>query len=252
MLSSVHRALQVLEVVAEVGDGVTAKAVARRLGFKLSTTYNLLGTLVTEGYLVHLDGRHGYGLGYKVAELHDRLRTQLAVSGRIAAIVQEVHEGSEAAAYYTVFRDAAVVVAHVDDCPAHPRARPLEVGHDAAHATAYGKVMLASLPDGAVHGPVGAGRLHRFTERTVATGADLARELGQVRADGIGVEVEEFRPGLACLAAPVHDAGGAVTGAVAVSLAPEEFHRRRRGLERWVRTGAERVSAARRDRLGVR
>jgi len=30
-LGSVHRALQVLEVVAEAGDGITAKAVARRL-----------------------------------------------------------------------------------------------------------------------------------------------------------------------------------------------------------------------------
>lgn len=244
-LSSVHRALQVLDVVAEVGDGVTAKAVARRLGFKLPTTYHLLNSLVTEGYLVHLDGARGFGLGYKVAQLHDRLRRQLQVSGQIAAIVRDVHEGAEAAAYYTVFREADVVVAHVDDCPAHPRARPLAVGfHEASHATAYGKVMLAELPPAALAARAAADGLPRLTGRTLGTLADLARELIGVRSTGIGVEIEEFQPGLACIAAPVRDATGAVQASVAVSVTPEDFAARRDKLDWWVREGADRATQA--------
>lgn len=85
-----------------------------------------------------------------MAELHDRLRRQLQISGRIPAIVRDVHEGAEAAAYYTVFREDDVVVAHVDDC-ATPRARSVTVGfHEACHATAYRKVMLAELPPAAL------------------------------------------------------------------------------------------------------
>lgn len=245
VLSSVHRALRVLEVVAEVGDGVTAKAVARRLGYKLPTTYNLLNSLVTEDYLVHLDGARGYGLGYKIAELHDSLRRQLHVSGQIAAVVRDMHEGAEAAAYYTVFREADVVVAHIDDCSAHPRARPLSVGfHEACHATAYGKVMLAELPPAALAARASADGLPRLTDRTLGTLADLARELIKVRHDGIGVEIEEFLPGLACLAAPVRDITGAVQAAVAVSVTPEDFAERREWLEKWVRTGADRASQA--------
>ncbi|MQA16140.1 MAG: helix-turn-helix domain-containing protein [Pseudonocardiaceae bacterium] len=243
VLSSVHRALQVLEVVAEVGDGVTAKAVARRLDFKLPTTYHLLNSLVAEGYLVHLDDARGYGLGYKVAELNDRLRSQLRVSGQIAAILHEVHEGSQAAAYYTVFRDADVVVAHVDDCEEHPRVRPLDVGFDrAVHALAYGKVMLAELAPNLLSARVGAGELPQHTPRTLASLPELTRELAHVRAAGIGIEIEEFQKGLACVAAPVRDASGTVTGAVAVSVTPEDFAQRRWRLERWVRTGASRAA----------
>ncbi|HEY2192547.1 MAG TPA: helix-turn-helix domain-containing protein [Actinomycetospora sp.] len=62
-LGSVHRALRVLEVVADAGDGITAKAVARRLDYNLSTTYHLLSSLVEDGYLVRLEPARGFGLG---------------------------------------------------------------------------------------------------------------------------------------------------------------------------------------------
>ncbi|MPZ67479.1 MAG: helix-turn-helix domain-containing protein [Pseudonocardiaceae bacterium] len=244
-LSSVHRALQVLEVVAEVGDGVTAKAVARRLDFKLPTTYHLLNSLVAEGYLVHLDDARGYGLGYKVAELNERLRSQLQVSAQIAAILHDVHEGSQAAAYYTVFRDADVVVAHIDDCDKHPRVRPLDVGfHEAAHALAYGKVMLAELAPNVLTARIGNGELPRHTKRTITSASELTRELEHVRAAGVGIEIEEFQQDLACVAAPVRDASDTVTGAVAVSVTPTDFSHRRWRLERWVRLGAGRAARA--------
>lgn len=60
-----------------------------------------------------------------------------------------------------------------------------------------------------------------------------------MRATGIGVEIEEFQAGLACVAAPVRDTTGAVQAAVSVSVTPDDFARRRGGLEGWVRTGAE-------------
>jgi DNA-binding IclR family transcriptional regulator len=63
LVGSVQRALRVLEIVASRPDGLTAKAVARRLGVALSTTYNLLNTLAAEGYVARLEGGRGYVLG---------------------------------------------------------------------------------------------------------------------------------------------------------------------------------------------
>lgn len=77
---SVRRALRVLEAVAAGGDGITAKAVARRAGLTLLTTYRLLHTLVHEGCLVRLHQSRGYGLGYKLTGLHRRLCRQLEVT----------------------------------------------------------------------------------------------------------------------------------------------------------------------------
>ena len=68
LIGSAQRALRVLDIVGSAGDGITAKAVARRAGYNLSTTYHLLNTLVHEGYLIRLGHGRGFGLGYKVGQ----------------------------------------------------------------------------------------------------------------------------------------------------------------------------------------
>ncbi|GAA1873130.1 hypothetical protein GCM10009836_62600 [Pseudonocardia ailaonensis] len=237
---SLARALRVLEAVSVLGDGVTAKAIARRLGCPLPTVYRALATLVEEGYLVRLNAVRGYGLGYKVAELHRGLTTQVRPPAPVRGLLHEVHDGIGAAAYLAVLRDTDVVVAHVDRCADHPGALGLVAGEPApAHATALGKVLLAGLGPAEL-GEVLEGRAFTaFTPRTVADRRGLDRELRRVRAAGAAVEVEEFHRGVAGIA--VRAGSGAAVG-VAVSRA--EFAARRWELEHAVRETAERVGRA--------
>ncbi|MER5620261.1 MULTISPECIES: IclR family transcriptional regulator [unclassified Streptosporangium] len=228
LLSSVQRALHVLEVVASAGDGVTAKAVARRCGFKLSTTYHLLNTLIHEGYLVRLPNSRGYGLGYKLTSLNQRLRDQLGSTPLVSEALQHAHRISGTAVYYSVLRDAHLVVAEVVDSPETPRVQPLDVGfHEAAHATAFGKVLLAHLPARRTY--LAEFGLRRLTDSTITRLEDFEEELDRVRATGVAQEVEEFRPDLACVAVPVLDASASVVGAVAAS-APLDYFRAHRDL----------------------
>jgi DNA-binding IclR family transcriptional regulator len=69
LIGSAARALRVLEVVAAAGDPITAKAVARRTGYKLSTTYHLLNTLAHEGYLIRVGHGRGFRIGSKIGNL---------------------------------------------------------------------------------------------------------------------------------------------------------------------------------------
>jgi DNA-binding IclR family transcriptional regulator len=145
LIGSAQRALRVLEMVAAEGDGITAKAIARRADYRLSTTYHLLNTLVHEGYLIRLGHGRGFGLGYKVGGLYQRLCEELDVDEALRDELRLLHQRGQAAAYYTVFRDTQVVVAAVADSVEFPRAKPVDFGfHEAAHATAFGKVMLAN------------------------------------------------------------------------------------------------------------
>jgi hypothetical protein len=89
-LASVRRALRVLEVVADAGDGITAKSVARRLDDNLSTTYHLLTSLVDDGDLVRLEPARGFGLGPKLPALNDRLRAQLPIPPGLGATLRRV------------------------------------------------------------------------------------------------------------------------------------------------------------------
>ncbi len=242
--SSITRALRVVEAVAAAGDGVTAKAIARRLGCPLPTVYRALGTLVAEGYLVRLHDVRGYGLGYRVADLHRSLADQVRPPPAVRAVLSEVHTALGAAAYLAVFRDVDVVVAHVDDCASHPRPDVMRVGEPTApHATAAGKVMLAQLRPARLTAMLARDGLPQLAPRTVADRRELDRELMRVRSDGAAVEVEEYRSGIAGVAAPVLGEDGTVIAALGVSVSRSEFTARRWELERVVRQAAGRAAA---------
>ncbi len=241
--SSIVRALRVVEAVAAAGDGVTAKAIARRLGCPLPTVYRALGILVAEGYLVRLHDVRGYGLGYRVAELQRGLVEQTRPAAAVRAVLYEVHTAALAAAYLVVPRDVDIAVAHVDDCVAHPRPEAMRVGEPtAAHAIAAGKVMLAALRPGRLAELLTRSGLTRLAPRTVADRRALDRELMRVRSDGAAVEVEEYQAGVAGVAAPVPGPDGEPVGAIGVSVALSEFTVRRWELERLVRGAATRVA----------
>lgn len=242
LIGSAQRALRVLEVVAAAGDGITAKAVARRAGFKLSTTYHLLNTLVHEGYLIRLRHERGFGLGYKLAGLYQKLCAELDVDQKLRDELNVLHMRAGAAAYYTVLRDTDFVVAAVADSSRFPRAEPLDFGfHEAAHATAFGKVLLAALPAKQRREYLAAAGMPRLTERTQVRRQDLDRELEQVRQAGMALDIGEFQPGLACVSAPVVTGDG-VVGAIAFSVPAAEFPQRRWELERTARAGAARFA----------
>jgi IclR family transcriptional regulator, acetate operon repressor len=80
------------------------------------------------------------------------------------------------------------------------------------HCTAVGKVFVAfgaaELPDG---------ELARVAPGTITDRRRLATELGTVQRRGLATAVDELEPGLAAMAAPVRDAGGAVVAALSIT-----------------------------------
>jgi DNA-binding IclR family transcriptional regulator len=248
-LQSVTRALRLLELVAGTRDGVTAKEAAAELGVALPTAYHLLTTLTEAGYLVHLAADHRFGLGYQVRVLEQGLCRQLEVPPSVAAAIGRLHADADAAAYYAVYRDADVVVAHVVDSPRRPRVQVLDIGfHEATHATAFGKVLLAAMDPAARRLHLAKLGLRACTRRTIVDEPALEAHLAHVRESGVALEIGEFQDGLSCLASPVRTPDGAVAGSVAISLPSAEFATRRWQLERAVRHGATAVTRALRAR----
>ncbi|WP_020109568.1 IclR family transcriptional regulator C-terminal domain-containing protein [Nocardia sp. 348MFTsu5.1] len=98
-----------------------------------------------------------------------------------------------------------------------------------AYATSMGRVLLAWASPTAVQSLIEQTDFgHRLTESTVASGADLERELETVRTRGYALTEQELEVGLISLAAPVRDAAGTVVGALACSTSsarstPESF-----------------------------
>ncbi|SIO06780.1 IclR family transcriptional regulator [Agromyces cerinus] len=243
-IQSAERVLRILELVGAAPTGLTAAEIAQRLGLGQSTTYRLLATLHRQDYLARQSGEHRYILGRTVDQLGRALQYQLVATDPVRQVLRAMHDAVGAPAYLTVFRGDDIAVAHIEDSAAHPRIGQLHVGFsEASHTTAFGKLMLASRDDAGVarflerHSPA------RLTASSITDAATLHDQLDEIRAQQVAVEIEEYLPKLACIAAPVRSAAGRTVGAVSVSVQAKDFAARSAHLERAVRRGAWQVSA---------
>lgn len=71
------------------------------------------------------------------------------------------------------------------------------------HCTGVGKAMLAYLPESEVEKRLGPGPFKRYTPVTVTDPKVLRNRLCEVRTMGYAIDIEEYLPGVLCIAAPI-------------------------------------------------
>ncbi|TCP57339.1 IclR family transcriptional regulator [Tamaricihabitans halophyticus] len=224
LISSVRRALRLLETVGAQERPVSAKQLARQTGLRLPTTYHLLRTLVHEGYLRKLDD--GYVLGDSVDLLGHPPRNQLLLN-RIRPILTALRDELGAAAYVSIFDDGEIRILDIVDSASAPRV-DLWVGcTEAGHATALGKCVLRELPDHQLRDYLARHPLVDLTPRTATKPQELRRRLA---AGPIMLDREEYSLGTACAAVPIYD--GARPGSLSVSVPVGKLDRLERGGQR--------------------
>ena len=209
-IGAVERALAVLDALGEAQGEIGTNELARRTGINPSSVSRLLATLVDAGYAEPTpSGR--YRLGVRLLQLGSRALDglDLRALARPALEALAAQTGETATLSVSGGRDAVTL-----DFARSPQAvqSVAQLGRPSiAHATATGKVLLAF---GDVQLP--AGRLTRYTARTITDLRTLEREIGDVRAAGWAAAVGEREPDLAAVAAPVRDARGDLAAIVGV------------------------------------
>jgi DNA-binding IclR family transcriptional regulator len=234
-----RQALLVLQALARAPGPVPAAALARDLALPRSTVYALLAELCTAGFVVHLPEERRYGLGVSAFEIGSAYMRQEPLARLARPVLARLVEVVGHSAHLAVLHGREVLYVVEERAPGRPRL-VTDVGvRLPAQLTASGRAVLAGLsaaqlralfPDEAA-----------FVERHGAgprSPAELRRLLAQVRAVGYAGEDGEVTPGLASVAAAVHDhTGRPVAGAAVTFPAAEVDESARRQL-------ARRVSAA--------
>jgi IclR family transcriptional regulator, acetate operon repressor len=239
LITSVQRALHLLRAAARTPGGAPAKQLAQTVGLPIGTTYHLLRTLAVEGYLQRLPNGC-YVVGDEVASLLDQSRLQTLLQ-RCRPALTALREVTGAPAYLAFHENREIVVKDIQDSPAAPRIDIWVGFREAAHATAFGRCVLAFLDPEERHDYLARHPLHALTARTITNRQALLESLERVRTAGLSIEDEEYLPGIGCIAAPILVNG--LTGSVAVSvprrrladleeLVPPLMHTAER-IERW-------------------
>ena len=207
---SIDRAAQVLVHVLETADPPTVGALSTRLGLPKSTASRLVGALERQG-LIQRDGGAGQLVPGSVLQRYARRETGDAELVDVASdALDRLAQASGETINIGVPSLGAVELLDQRDSR-HFLGSTNWVGRRVpAHGSALGKVFYAF---GAL--PVPSGPLEPLAPRTSAAAAGLG--LDEVAATGYATAVEELEPGLWAVAAPVHDASGAVVAALSIS-----------------------------------
>jgi IclR family transcriptional regulator, acetate operon repressor len=237
VLSSVSKALAILEVIARAGgDAVGVSEVAGDVGMPKSTTHRLLRTLEDRGFV----GRAGskYRIGNRFFELTEAARWSQygelrdVASGPLAWAFD--HTG--ATVHLAVLKERDVMYLEKITCGSGCRLPSRVGGRFPATCTALGKAILAfSAPS--VVADVLQAPLARATAYSIRSPQVLVHQLRRARSTGFAYEVEEARLGAACVAAPIiHD--DKVVAAISLSTTGRPCERN----AELVRETAERIS----------
>jgi IclR family acetate operon transcriptional repressor len=205
-VQSVHRALDLLELVAASPGSLSIAAMAEATALPTPTVHRLARTLVERGHMRQLADRR-YTLGTRLVSLGTAAQRSVGSSAGdvLADLVAELGETANLA---VLSGDHAEYVAQA---PSRYTMRMFtEVGRRVSlHSTGVGKALLAQLDDPAVDRIVRRAGLPARTGNTIRTAAALHAALGEVRRQGYAVDDEEQELGVRCVAVPVAVGPGA-------------------------------------------
>jgi IclR family transcriptional regulator, pca regulon regulatory protein len=215
-VQSLQRGLSVIRAFDAEHPTLTLSEVARATGLARAAARRFLLTLVELGY-VRVDDRR-FQLTPRVLELGHAYLSSLSLPEIALPFMRDFVAGVRESSSLAVLDDDQIVyVARV------PAQRIMSVSISVgtrfpAYATSLGRVLLAAQPHDWLEAHVASVELVRLTPRTIATREALASEIDRVRTQGWAMVDQELEEGVRSLAAPIHDATGAVAAAMNVSV----------------------------------
>jgi DNA-binding IclR family transcriptional regulator len=243
-VQSLGRAFAIMEEIAKSRDGIGLAELSKRVGLHNSTTFHLVKTMVSLGYVRQLKDTKRYRIGRPLFALAAGALDEVEMTSLATPILEDLSRATGEAAHFSVRTgDQVVVLARTSGPGAFQLTDRVGVMRP-AHCTALGKIILAALADAQFERFVETAEFKAYTPNSIATAAQLRSAIADVRRTGMAIDDGEFDAELRCVALPVRDFSGQVAGAIGISgpvwrLSQDGLHKR----AKLVRAAADRLSA---------
>jgi DNA-binding IclR family transcriptional regulator len=219
-IQTVTNALLLLEAFRDEEE-IGVAELARRLNLHKNNVFRLLATLEGQGYIEQSPATERYRLGIASLELGNSYLRSRELLSRARPILENLSAETGESSHLGMMNDFEIV--HVDGVmPDRIVLTGLRVGRRLpAHCTALGKVLLGFSSESRRkdfdRNVVNGGRLPVRTPQTITDPDKFFEHIRTAAGQGYALDVDECELGMACAAAPVHDAFGRVIAAISVS-----------------------------------
>lgn len=212
--NSVTKAFDMLELLGDHPEGISAARASELTGHPFSTAYRLLGGLVESGYADFEPSTKAYTLGIEVFRLSQKVAHHRGFAGSSKDLLQALTRSTGESSILSIRRaNASLTVLTVDGPQFRTTTDP---GDDSPlHTSSLGQALLAFDPNS--DRTIDELGLEPRTPHSITDPAALRAKLEQIRELGWAGQSEENDAGMNALAVPVFDLDGRLLAALALA-----------------------------------
>ena len=217
ILTTLDKGLTILETLAaHQSDGLTLTELGRAIGMHRSTLFRFLATLRARGYVQRDPATDRYRLGVGALTLTAAFLNNLDLRQIARPFLQDLCDQTQELVHLTrLDRDEVVTIDRIEGT--QPVSLQTDIGaRRPTYCTASGKVFLAYMPIAEANRIFERG-MDRKTATTITTPEEMHVHLAEARRRGYAIDDEERIEGVRCVASPIFDLDGHLTGTLSIA-----------------------------------
>jgi DNA-binding IclR family transcriptional regulator len=211
------KSLQILETLAHAKEPVSLQYLTEQTGLPKSSVFAILSTLETLRY-VERDASSLFALGLKALQLGAAATQTTNLSQLFHDVARKTVKECGETVQLTILEQTEVIYVAREDGTQPVQLASNIGGRLPAYATASGKALLATLPEGSLDALFSGRPLPSLTARTISSLNELKADLRLVRERGYAHDNQEVSEGLECFAGAIFDRTGRGVAAISVSF----------------------------------
>ena len=218
IVPAVERALNIIEFIGFKKNNATVKDISDGLNIPMASAARIVKVLTLRGYLAELKGASStFSLSLKILHLSQAVvrNTELVSLARkhMCVLSEETNQTSQLA---ILQQGSVIYIEQVLPPKSVSIIAPLHTPI-ALNTSASGKVLCAWSSKEQQRLIIEAAELVKASEHSIVNKKLFYKELERVRAEGYGMDNEEFAVGIGCIAAPIFDYTGEIIAAVGIT-----------------------------------
>src|SRR5918995_170542 len=211
-VQSLERGFAILEQVAQSREGIGLAELSKKVGLHNSTTFHLVKTMVSLGYIRQSKETKRYRIGRPLFTLAAGSLDEIELVSLATPILEDLSAATGESGHFAVRSgDSVVVIAKTSGTGAFQLTDRVGVVRP-AHCTALGKVLLAALSPQQLERFIHGQELRSYTPKTITDPDLLRQDIEEVARTGVAFDDGEFSPEVRCVAVAVHDFTAQVEG----------------------------------------
>jgi IclR family transcriptional regulator, KDG regulon repressor len=217
-VTSLDKALLVLELVIDQGRDLSITEICQKLGMVKGTVHRVLATLVARKFVQQNSKTKMYGLGVRTLEIGIDSKRERFLRIAMAPFLMKLYERCGETVNAAVWEYNGIRYIYRLESEELLRISTTAGARFPGYCAATGKILLSYFSNEDIRQIYSLNKsLKKYTCNTITSVEELIREIDEVRVKKVAFDDEEALVGVYCVAAPILNLKGECVAAISIS-----------------------------------